>query len=153
MINRLTEFLKYQGRSFCSWSQLDRNVRRFNKIIFLWWKYTQSSVYRDGTENDTDFTQVWIMWSLELVKAKPLLNRTKYCDHTVYFIRNCRKKERKEKKYLQLIELKKSSRQTRTAKVPRDHNIPAIFHQASLCFNMARKARSWNNVSIYFDIF
>ena len=74
---------------------------------------------------------------------------------TIHYILSeiAEKKREKKKKYLQLIELKKSSRQTRTAKVPRDHNIPAIFHQASLCFNMARKARSWNNVSIYFDIF
>ena len=97
MINRLTEFLKYQGRSFCSWSQVDRNVRRFNKIIFLWWKYTQSSVYRDGTESDTDFTQVWIMWSLELVKAKPLLNRAKILWPYIIFYPKLPKKRKKRK--------------------------------------------------------
>ena len=63
------------------------------------------------------------------------------------------KKEKKEKILATDWTKVEYSRQTRTAKVPRDHNIPAIFHQASSCFNMARRARSWNNVSIYFDIF
>lgn len=99
MINRLTEFLKYQGRSFCSWSQVDRDVRTFNKIIFLWWKYTHSSVYREGTENDTDFTQVWIMWSLELVKAKPLIKQDENTMTMHYILSEIAEKREKRKKY------------------------------------------------------
>ena len=97
MINRLTEFLKYQGGSFCSWSQVDRNVRRFNKIIFLWWKYTQSSVYREGTENETDFTQIWITWSLELVEAKPLIKRNENTMTMHYILSEIAEKKREKR--------------------------------------------------------
>ena len=74
--------------------------------IFLWWKYTQFSVYREGTENETDFTQIWIMWSLELVEAKPLLNRTKILWPYIIFYPKLPKKREKRKEYLKLIELK-----------------------------------------------
>ena len=62
---------------------------------FLWGEYSQSTV-REATENDSDFTQILIIWSLELVKAKPLLNRTKILwPHIIFYPKLPKKREKK----------------------------------------------------------